>query len=169
MKNKRAFLILILVVFVLSLHAQQKKIAVHSKQISHDLFGIFFEDINYAADGGLYAELIQNRSFEYSPGDHGNWNAFTSWEYITQGYGYGTVSIETQSPVHPNNPHYVVLNVEEEGSEGIGFKNSGFDGITIKAGENYNFSVFLRRLSGKAIPVGVKLLDRKGIVIGEAS
>lgn len=169
MKNKRAFLILILVVFVLSLHAQQEKITVHSKQISHDLFGIFFEDINYAADGGLYAELIQNRSFEYNPGDHSNWNAFTSWEYITKGYGYGTISIETQSPIHPNNPHYVVLNVEEEGSEGIGLKNPGFDGIVIKAGEKYNFSVFLRLLSGKAIPVGVKLLDRKGIVIGEAS
>lgn len=169
MKNKRAFFILILVVFVFSLYAQQKKIAAHSKQISPDLFGIFFEDINYAADGGLYAELIQNRSFEYSPSDHSNWNAFTSWEYITQGYGYGTISIETLSPVHPNNPHYVVLNVEEEGSEGIGLKNSGFDGIVIKAGEKYNFSVFLRRLSGKEIPIEIKLLDRKGIVIGTSS
>ena len=44
-----------------------------SKPISPDLFGIFFEDISYAADGGLYAELIQNRSFEYNPGDKDAW------------------------------------------------------------------------------------------------
>src|SRR5680860_1439217 len=76
------------------------------KQISPDLFGLFFEDINYSADGGLYAELVQNRSFEYNPTERREWNPFSFWEYINPGYSYGKISVETSSPVHPNNPHY---------------------------------------------------------------
>ncbi|MDN5288503.1 MAG: alpha-L-arabinofuranosidase domain protein [Mucilaginibacter sp.] len=139
------------------------------KPISPDLFGIFFEDLSYAADGGLYAELIQNRSFEYSPADSKDWNPLTAWEYITKGYGYGTISVETTTPVSINNPHYVVLNVEEEGTEGVGLSNSGFDGIVLKAGEKYDFSVFLKQLSDKSIPVLVKLEGKKGTVYGEAT
>ena len=149
--------------------------ATHGKKISPDLFGIFFEDISYAADGGLYAELIQNRSFEYSPSDkdnwskNDNWNSFTAWKYAAEGYGYGTISLETTSPLNANNLHYVVLNMEEEGQGGVGLKNAGFDGIVIKAGEQYNFSVFVRQLSDNAIPIQVKLLDKKGTEIGNAS
>jgi len=139
-----------------------------TKKISNHLFGIFFEDLNYAADGGLYAELIQNRSFEYNPNDRKSWNPLTAWEYTTQGYGYGTLSVETKLPVHENNPHYVVLNVEEVGQEGIGLTNSGFDGIVIRKGEKYNFSTFIRQISELSIPFEVKLLDKKGLVYGEA-
>ncbi|MGF6930175.1 alpha-N-arabinofuranosidase [Chitinophaga sp. W2I13] len=139
------------------------------KAISPDLFGIFFEDISYAADGGLYAELIQNRSFEYTPADRREWHAFTAWEYVTKGFGYGAVNVESKSPVHPNNPHYVVLTIEEPGQEGIGLQNNGFDGIAIKKGEQYNFSVFTRLLSATPIPVSVQLRGRKGEVYGEVS
>ena len=69
------------------------------KPISPNLFGIFFEDLNYAADGGLYAELVQNRSFEYSPSDvdvhkqpAGGWHPFTAWEFAKEGNGIGTIS-----------------------------------------------------------------------------
>jgi alpha-L-arabinofuranosidase len=139
-----------------------------SKAISPNLFGIFFEDINYAADGGLYAEMVQNRSFEYSPADHRGWNSFTAWEYTTEGFGYGTIAVETTHPVHANNPHYIVLNVEEEGREGVGLTNTGYDGIVLTAGEHYNFSVFLRPLSGNAMPVKVMLKSRNGVVSDSA-
>jgi len=135
-----------------------------AKPISPALFGIFFEDLNYAADGGLYAELIQNRSFEYSPADRKEWNPLTAWEYTTEGFGYGTISVETNAPVHANNPHYVVLNIEDEGREGVGLTNSGFDGIVVRAGQKYNFSVFVRQLSDNAIPITVKLKGKKGNV-----
>lgn len=148
---------------------KQKQSAAANKPISPDLFGIFFEDLSYAADGGLYAELIQNRSFEYSPADRKGWHSLTAWEYITESYGYGTISVETNSPVHGNNPHYVVLNVEEEGREGIGVINGGFDGIVIRAGEKYDFSVFARQLSDNSIPLHVKLQSKKGVVYGEAT
>lgn len=58
------------------------------KPISKDLFDIFSKDLSYAANGGLYAELVQNCPFEYSPSDNKAWNPLTSWEYITSGYGY---------------------------------------------------------------------------------
>lgn len=61
------------------------------KAISPDLFGIFFEDLNYAADGGLYAELVQNRSFEYSPTEQSTWHPLSFWELQKRGGGEGGV------------------------------------------------------------------------------
>ena len=65
------------------------------KDISPELFGIFFEDINYAADGGLYAEMVQNRSFEYSAADNKDWNSLTSWTLVARGDGKGKIAVET--------------------------------------------------------------------------
>lgn len=137
------------------------------KKISPDLFGLFFEDINYAADGGLYAELVQNRSFEYSPNDRRDWSPFSYWEYITPGYSYGSVTVETNSPVHPNNPHYIVLTAEHIGDAGVGIKNSGFDGIVVKSGESYTISMFVRQLSVDPISLTVSLQTPKGKVLAE--
>ncbi|MEO3405611.1 alpha-L-arabinofuranosidase C-terminal domain-containing protein [Mucilaginibacter sp. CAU 1740] len=139
------------------------------KQISPDLFGIFFEDLSYAADGGLYAELVQNRSFEYNPADNANWNPLTAWKYQTDGFGYGTISVESATPVYPNNPHYIMLNVEDEGQKGVGLENSGFDGIPVKAGKSYRFSVFLNVMSAQSLPVSVALVDRKGKELGSSA
>lgn len=151
------------------LFAQKNSKTQVSKKISPDLFGIFFEDLSYAADGGLYAELIQNRSFEYTPADRKGWHPLTSWEYTTEGYGYGAISVESASPIHPNNPHYLKLTIEEEGQNGIGLANTGYDGIVIKAGEQYDFSVFARQLSKAAIPLIISLRSNKGIVYGETT
>src|SRR4051812_11069870 len=77
---------------------------IQSKKISPDLFGLFFEDINYSADGGLYAEQVQNRSFEYDPTERNEWNPLSFWEYTSPGYSYGHISVETSAPVNANNP-----------------------------------------------------------------
>lgn len=138
-----------------------------SKKISPDLFGLFFEDINYAADGGLYAELVQNRSFEYSPTDRREWNPFSFWQYITPGFSYGSLNIETGTPVHPNNPHYAVLNIEHPGDSGVGIRNDGFAKIPVKAGEKYHFSVFAKLLSQAPINVVVSLQNTKGEMLAE--
>lgn len=139
-----------------------------AKDISNHLIGIFFEDINYAADGGLYAELIQNRDFEYAPSDRGNdqgWNSSHSWSLA--GESFGTFAVEEEQPLHPNNPHYAVLDVISE--PGIGLMNSGFDGIAVKKGEKYDFSLFGKVLEGKGGKVLVKLLDGGEKVVGQAS
>ena len=118
-----------------------------AKEISKHLIGIFFEDINYGADGGLYAELVQNRDFEYTPTDRGNdqnWNSTHSWS--VQGSD-ATLSIATENPIHPNNPHYAVFDVNA--AEQTALMNAGFDGIALKKDEKYDFSLFGKVLEGK--------------------
>jgi len=136
--------------------------------ISPDLFGVFFEDISYAADGGLYGELVQNRSFEYGPADRKGWNPLTAWEYRTEGFGYGNLTVGDAAPLHANNPHYVVLTVEDPGQEGIGLTNGGYDGMAFRAGGVYNFSAWIRQLSDGSVPVEVQLRGKKGVVLGRA-
>ena len=99
------------------------------KSISTNLMGIFFEDISYAADGGLYAELIQNRDFEYSPSDHKGWNPNTAWRLEGNGTEW---TIATSDPIHQNNPHYSVLSTSAPGARLV---NDGWDGIVLKKGE----------------------------------
>jgi alpha-L-arabinofuranosidase len=145
-----------------------------SRSISPELFGLFFEDINYAADGGIYAELVQNRSFEYNPTEQRGWNPLSYWEYVTPGFSYGQVSVETTSPVHLNNPHYIVLDIEHVGREekhtgpsGVGMKNAGFDGIVVNGGEEYHLSLFARQLSDKPIQLQISLQTPGGQVLAE--
>ncbi len=108
------------------------------KPISSELFGIFFEDINYSADGGLYAELIQNRDFEYTNVDRGEWNSLTGWHM--EGTGTELLS-RSDYPLHPNNKNYAVLKTNIVGAKLV---NDGWDGIAVKKGEKYNLSLFLR-------------------------
>jgi alpha-L-arabinofuranosidase len=147
-----------------------------SKKISTNLFGLFFEDINYAADGGLYAELVQNRSFEYSPTERREWNPLSYWEYIAPGFSYGSISVETASPINITNPHYIVLNAEHIGKEekhvgpsGVGIKNAGFTGIVVRTGEQYNFSLLAKQLSNTPIMLMVSLQNTKGEILAEQS
>ncbi|NLO69697.1 MAG: alpha-L-arabinofuranosidase [Porphyromonadaceae bacterium] len=133
-------------------------------EISDMLIGIFYEDINYAADGGLYAELIQNRSFEYKPSDRNNhdqsWNHSHSWSLSDN----SELSIETTSPIHPNNPTYAVLDLK---NPGVALSNVGFAGIVIRQGEKYDFSIFTRQISGRINEVKVRLVDENGNILAE--
>jgi alpha-L-arabinofuranosidase len=140
-----------------------------AKAISPDLFGIFFEDINYAADGGLYGELVQNRSFEYAPSDHEGWHPLSGWDYLHEGYAMGSLSVESATPLHANNLHYVQLRIENPFQKGLGIKNNGFDGIALQAGEKYDFSLWARVKSGAAVPLLVQLRDKKGAVLAETT
>ncbi|MBN1517044.1 alpha-N-arabinofuranosidase [Candidatus Sumerlaeota bacterium] len=163
--------IVMLSMVALSTWAQEATVKVTvsepGKAISPDLFGIFFEDINYAADGGLYAELIQNRSFEYSDARVRHWHALTAWDLIKRYGGEGAVRVGDSGPLHPNNPHYAILTIDQAGS-GVGLLNAGFDGITLNAGENYNVSLFARVASGSPEPLVVRLEGRNGALLGEA-
>lgn len=143
------------------------------KPISPDLFGIFFEDINYSADGGLYAELVQNRSFEYQATEQPSWNNLTGWELQQRG-GKGKVMIDNAMPLHANNPHYVEL--ESGGGGEVALVNAGFDGIPVKAGEKYDLSFFAQQLYAggrgdkiNTLPLTVRLEGADGSVLGEAA
>lgn len=131
-----------------------------TKPVSDKLIGIFFEDINYAADGGLYAELIQNRDFEYALSDKNgwdkSWNACKAWE--------GTFRIDTVQPLHPHNPHYACL------APGDSLTNRGWDGIAVRQGEEYDLSVCVRstKSSGKQA-LRAMLLAGNGRLLASAS
>lgn len=146
-------------------HLQVNIDATSSKPISDKLIGIFFEDINYSADGGLYAELLQNRDFEYNNADHGrepNWSATHSWSVKGEGM---TFDIATEDPLHDNQLHYAVLKVS---ATGAAFENDGFDGIVVRQGERYDVSLFARQMGGKAGRLKVQLRDGDR-VIGETT
>ena len=135
------------------------------KAISDELIGIFFEDISYAADGGLNANLVQNGSFEYSPMVRDGWGPGTNWRFLRPGHSAGYIVDGHNQPIHANNPTYMRIFAERighyydfDGWTGVGLSNDGFNGMTVKAGAKYDFSVFMRNVSGKAKPVRVVLV-----------
>ncbi len=132
-----------------SLHVDGAK----SKAISDKLIGIFFEDISYAADGGLYAELVQNRDFEYSAADRREWSAATAWKCSAP------ITIATENPLSANNPHYVVLAADT-------LCNEGWDGICDK-GAQYDFSLYARMMGKGSQSLSVALVSEDGFVMAE--
>ena len=124
------------------------------KNISDKLIGIFFEDISYAADGGLYAELIQNRDFEYTSKDHRGWNASTAW------HSNKPIEISSEHPLHPNNPHYALIWPDT-------LWNEGWDGIVVEKGKKYNFSMFVFA-GGQKQDFLIQLVGQKGQVLAQS-
>lgn len=111
--------------------------------IQPTMYGLFFEDINYAADGGLYAEMIKNRSFEFPQN-------LAAW--VT----YGDVQLQNDGPFE-RNPHYVRLASAGHNEKHTGLENEGFFGVTYKKGEEYRFSVWARSPQGKPAKIRVEL------------
>lgn len=135
------------------------------KQISDELIGIFFEDISSSADGGLYAELVQNGSFEFNLAERDGWGPGTAWRVVRPGHSLGLAQALQQEPLHANNPNYMRLNIERvghyydyDGWTGFGLENNGFDGINVKKNAKYDFSLFARCVDGKDKQVRVVLL-----------
>ena len=138
--------------------------AAHPQEPLGDLFGIFFEDINHAADGGLYAELAQNRSFEFLPVDRPEYHPLYAWEKVEEG-AQASLLIRTEDPRHENSPHYLVL--ETEGSGRAGIANLGFgEGIYLEKGESYRFSCYAKALDEEECEIFLRVGEKKE---GEAS
>src|SRR5215217_4234343 len=137
MKN---FFLSFLVLTSLSSSAQKKLTVYANKpvaEISPTMWGIFFEDINFGADGGLYAELVKNRSFEFT-------TPLMGWKEIKQ-QGNGRILVVNNGVENSGNQRYVQVTVDE-GSYGI--SNEGFRGMGIQKNEQYNFSVLARKGDG---------------------
>jgi len=108
-------------------------------KINPAMWGIFFEDINFGADGGLYAELIKNRAFEFP-------EAMMGWSKLSPSKARGQLSVRTENPFNAANPHY--LHIESGGQALFGVANEGFRGIGVRKGDAYNFSVQARKTDG---------------------
>jgi len=167
--NKRMTCTALTLAVALGLSAQKPMTAPKGgKVISDELIGIFFEDINNCADGGLYAELIQNGSFEFSPAERDGWGAGTAWKQVRPGHSLGTLEVRKDKGIHPNNPTYMRLHAERtkefydyKGWRGYGLENNGYDGITLKADAKYNFSTFFRNY-GAAKELRIVLVEPQG-------
>lgn len=128
--------------------------------ISPQMFGIFFEDINFAADGGLYPELVKNRSFEFN-------DPLMGWHEIMAINAKGIVppkgelDIRTDDPLNAANPHYLRARVYEPG---YGFYNTGFRGMGVESGAEYRFSAYVRSNGPKAVRASIT--DASGNEIG---
>lgn len=123
--------------------------------ISPSMFGIFFEDINFAADGGIYPERIKNRAFEFD-------DKLMGWKKIEP--GKGSITIEEQEPLNATSPHFLRLKAE---AAGVGVSNEGFRGIGVQQGAAYSFSVFARRGEG-APALRIELVSASGQRLGQA-
>ena len=144
-----------------------------SHPISDKLMGIFFEDISYAADGGLYAEMVQNRDFEYSPIDSRyrdpDWNATKAWSLRSAKDGSAlNLMTDDKQPLHPNNPHYAMVTCT--GDQKI-LSNEGWDGMSVKAGAKYDISLqlLLDNASVKPQPIRAALVSPSGDVLGSTT
>ncbi|MFO1514648.1 MAG: hypothetical protein U1F83_17350 [Verrucomicrobiota bacterium] len=130
-------------------------------KINPAMWGIFFEDINLGADGGLYAELVKNRSFEFP-------DAMMGWKSIlgfSSGPAQGSLSIRSDAPFSPANPHY--LRIESVGAAPYGVANEGFRGIGVREGQNYDFSAQIRAAEGSPA-VRIELVNGTGQVLASA-
>ncbi len=127
-------------------------------EMSDELYGIFYEDINYAADGGLYAELVRNRSFEFNDQDNGSFTGLTSWSAANRGGATATTQVvDDAGRLNATNRNY--LNLTTTGA-GAGVRNAGYNtGLFVEAGESYDFSVWARSATAQTITVRVEDAD----------
>jgi len=150
MKNSKLLAVMLfsLILGTQLLTAQTHNIAVDVKKpgspIQKTMYGIFFEDINYGADGGLYAEMIKNRSFDF-PQNLLGWTTF------------GNVEVRKDGPF-TNNPNYVRLSYAGHNDKQTGLDNEGFFGVSVKQDTEYRFSVWARSAEGSS-SIRIELVD----------
>lgn len=153
MKNYKNLMVTLLALsFGFAVHAQTNEMIIRTHkqgaEIQPTMYGLFFEDINYAADGGLYAELIKNRSFEFPQN-------FMGWET------YGKVTLMDDGPFE-RNPHYVRLDDPGHDHKRTGLQNEGFFGIGVEEEKEYRFSVWAR-VPGETSRISVQLVDESSM------
>lgn len=130
-------------------------------KVAPTMWGVFFEDINFGADGGLYAELIKNRSFEFN-------DPWMGWKKLGKAVREGTYLIENRMSDNPDNPRYMRISAGKTAKGDLGLSNEGFRGMGIKAGAGYDFSVLYRTIDpGRSITLEIK--DSSGNIIGQCS
>ena len=144
MKKARVWVLATMAVLGVMNASAQHQFTVNAKKlgapIQPTMYGIFFEDINFGADGGLYAELVENRSFEF-PQHLMGWNTF------------GKVQVNDANPAFERNPHYVTLKESGHRDKFSGLENHGFFGMGLKKGMDYHFSVYARTAGNTRIRV----------------
>ena len=164
MVMKKQFLVLIGLLFFSIASQAQSLITVKPDQviapIQPTMWGIFFEDINLGADGGVYAELVKNRSFEFAA-------PLMGWREQRKDGGNGTVLVINRGATNESNPRFIRATVSSANGS-FGLSNEGFRGMGIKAGNQYDFSIFSRQSNSGNLVINMELVNAKGDKIGTA-
>lgn len=128
-------------------------------KVSDTLYGVFYEDINQGADGGLYPELVRNRSFEFAPVDNPSYTSLTGWTEVARGGASGTLAVADDRPLNEANRNYLRLDITTPGA-GYGVSNAGYNrGLAVKKGKKYDLSFFARRTKAGPVTVTVESAD----------
>jgi alpha-N-arabinofuranosidase len=128
--------------------------------IKPTMWGVFFEDINLAADGGLYAELVKNRSFEFTL-------PLMGWKEQKKGSTGGSILVINRGAENQNNPRFI--RVKNAATGNYGMTNEGFRGMGVEKNKQYNFSVFARPVKDAKIKMRIELVNAKGEIIGSTN
>jgi alpha-N-arabinofuranosidase len=134
-------------------------VAKRGAPISPTMWGIFFEDINFGADGGLYAERVKNRSFEFD-------RPLRGWRILRRGNTAGRALV-LRDETRPRNPRFLRIEVDKRGGR-FGLNNEGFRGMGIRQGSVYRFSVEARQVDGDISGLRVEVVRPNGQVLAEA-
>ena len=129
-------------------------------EIQPTMWGVFFEDINMGADGGIYAELVKNRSFEF-------YKPLMGWKVEQAKFEEGTVTVLNRKEKNTANPRFIRVKVNHTGKS-LGLTNEGFRGMGIKKGLRYDFSVMYRQPAA-GIKMHIELINDKNEIIGNGS
>jgi alpha-N-arabinofuranosidase len=129
--------------------------------ISPTMFGAFFEDINFAADGGLYPELVKNRSFEFT-------EPLYAWRRVWRDGADGELTIRSEDPLNAQNPHYLRLRVYTPAGV-YGLVNSGFRGMGVHSGAEYVLSAYVRTHQPGPQALSARLTDERDQLVAEAT
>ncbi len=124
--------------------------------ISPTMYGVFFEDINFAADGGIYAELVKNRSFEFD-------KPLRGWT-VLKDEGIDVRTLPMRNKKNPRNPRYMRIQIDKEGS-GAGLNNEGFRGMGVKEGVPCRFNIEVRKAGGDISAMRIELVDPEDKVL----
>jgi alpha-L-arabinofuranosidase len=157
-----------LMVLASTLPAAETTMTVHVDQpgikISPTLYGIFFEEINRAGEGGLYAEMLQNRSFEDDRGDRDQKPVKIPGWTLAGGVGTkATISLDHTEPLNPNNPNSLRLDIVKADQSQVGVANGGFNGLALVKGASYNLSFYARCSHDTHGPLVAGLEDEGGV------
>ncbi|HVG42745.1 MAG TPA: alpha-L-arabinofuranosidase C-terminal domain-containing protein [Chitinophagaceae bacterium] len=162
MKKRFLYSLCCLLIYA-SVNAQSNSIIVHADKkgapIQPTMWGLFFEDINFAADGGLYAELVKNRSFEFNV-------PLMGWRRLVGRIPRGRIEVFNSG--NENNPRYVQI-INNSSDTVVGIQNDGFRGMGVHAGGMYNFSVIAKKVATGEPQLSIELVTGKGNIIGKTT
>lgn len=163
-KTPSCFFVIAALLFLLTAKAQHTltiKVNEPKATIQPTMWGVFFEDINMGADGGIYAELVKNRSFEFN-------KPMMGWSILGKPATEGDFTVLNRGKENIANPRFLRITLHNNAKGSIGLSNEGFRGMGIKNALRYDFSVMYRQTAAN-VKLHIELVDEKNTVIGTAT